>query len=1825
MITRPTDPSYSEMVWRKLSDELEAYASSHGKTHVYESLARTSEHISVSYKGRTLIELIQNGYDAHPASQCDGEISILLDSTEGSYGCLYVANRGLGFEANNFNGICNIALSPKTVNHGIGNKGLGFKSVQQVCGFPEIFSQDGIGKTADDFFGFCFRFPHDDELRDLLEEKGHAEYVDEILINFPRWLLPVPADNRSNHVLMFAEQGFATVIRMPLERNEAQIDIREQIDLIKNHELPVHLFLERIEKIQIRVIEEVEEESSCHALLRRSLESWQENDIAFELIQIDQDSTYLVSKRDLPDDEFRTQLLAGIKSDELPESWREWEEPATICVAVRTDSAGDAGRLYNFLPMTAVAESPCAAHINAPFLCDLDRTKLVDNVGLNTYFLEQIAALCLKATENIKQTQPELAINAVPDLIMWVGGYTDLMAKISLAVTDHELKSLPIVPSSKGSVKFPWTTLEEAFAWPQTKNPLKILSPARVAKVAGTDIVDPAIEKNRLSRINKVAEYLTDQSLDPPGEVLAEWAEKVANDFLATHTPTKTWNDYYEDLTVLFADNADELRDKKILLTADEQLAHTMTGDSEEDESDSRPHRKTRSRAIFLPNTRSQQSTDTELDDSVNVEPDSSETLLVEEMPPSLNKSIQLVHSKLSCAQRKDESGVREFLINHGLVYRFQTEDLQRLLANLTAKPGPGANPHKRRMEALRYAFQLSDQGRRGSELHDMRFHVPARNGEWIPAREAYFGSEWPGTRGADLEELIDVAQSASEELGHIGEAMIANFASWPSKSGGRKDWIIFLLAIGIRDTFRVSNARPRGKFRFQGYQLRGALPMKIKLRGSAYDFWAEELPTEIRNPYTEYTVSGRIPVLPGLNDYDRLSISARRLFAREILAILNMEGEALLTITVLRPNYRVTNKTLWPSPVGAFLRQAEWLPVRSPNPEKHFGRLQDVWHLPQSIFSIRPDFLPIVENDCRHLLEIGENARNLLQNHCGLNVINSPVSAATQVLQLGKLASNSEVGHSAKPSFDALYAEGWGMLAKDTGTLEDTLDSQPLHLAVHRGSEIEGFQLTRKTDHEERMGEELSSPTVYLADDKVPTTRDLLRDLDKPVFDFKFDGRSRVAKYLSERFENLQLISSVQLVVYADGSLVHPTSDAPLLVTPETRWLQDAILIIIDLSANFLNIGSAGFEKMRACLARLRYRLVNQIEIEIDHHRIELPRFTQGCLLYNDDEMPIILIQTEAESLSWTVMQQASHAIAEALGVPTQLSTVLGSAFAQLTQLQGPGALASPSNDNFQVICRKGKQAVEESKRGLRHIIEILIEFLLPVIKTIADYETFEDVRASTEQIANEEDLATLLESYQDKICIDIDSILDACRKSDTINDVRRTLGIELVEFNEAIGSLGAPYQAINYAEDQQFAFHAYVKNINATLYDCLRGAFVGKFDAKEPLDAYVIAHELPDLVAKSEWAESFDSVPNQLMESVVNEWLASYDASPLNKATPIEGLPLEECRESNRKQLRKLAIHGWTVVTAWCRKNGSNTPTVWQDRSEVAQALGKIAHAGGWMDFRLLDDAAIIEWLIAENAWPDGMPRTRDLDVLELSPDEIDDAADQARNHRREKARLANTITVGNKEISIDQPNLADMLDEVLIDFENNNELWLPQNRIARLDQLEVKSKKMKGGNSNPSSGSHAPRDLPSGQKMAIGLLGEKIAFEWLKRQYPTLLNEECWVSRNRELVLQTGSGNDLLGYDFIVRHPDHVRYYEVKATTSDNQFFRLGPTEVEAAIKYRTDGKHRFRILFVHSVTEPERTRIHLLPNPYTEKYKNRFRLVTKGEVGLRFSLT
>src|ERR1035441_4796163 len=106
---------------------------------------------------------------------------------------------------------------------GIGNKGLGFRSVLLLTDHPEVYSRDPDDTVDQSFSGYSFRFPAPGEMTGLTDDDQLGRRLAAEVSPFD---LPVPACADDPEVLRFGFEGFASVVKLPLpcylHRAEAQ-------------------------------------------------------------------------------------------------------------------------------------------------------------------------------------------------------------------------------------------------------------------------------------------------------------------------------------------------------------------------------------------------------------------------------------------------------------------------------------------------------------------------------------------------------------------------------------------------------------------------------------------------------------------------------------------------------------------------------------------------------------------------------------------------------------------------------------------------------------------------------------------------------------------------------------------------------------------------------------------------------------------------------------------------------------------------------------------------------------------------------------------------------------------------------------------------------------------------------------------------------------------------------------------------------------------------------------------------------------------------------------------------------------------------------------------------------------------------------------------------------------------------------------------------------------------------------------------------------------------------------------------------------------------
>ena len=123
-------------------------------TRNYRTITSLSSQITQEYRGRCILEMLQNAHDALTNAEPDDQrrISFVLSTTPDPV--LLIGNSGRPFLTEDFDGICQLGQSPKDPNTSVGNKGLGFRSVLEVSACPEVWSTAPAGSDT----SFVFRF-----------------------------------------------------------------------------------------------------------------------------------------------------------------------------------------------------------------------------------------------------------------------------------------------------------------------------------------------------------------------------------------------------------------------------------------------------------------------------------------------------------------------------------------------------------------------------------------------------------------------------------------------------------------------------------------------------------------------------------------------------------------------------------------------------------------------------------------------------------------------------------------------------------------------------------------------------------------------------------------------------------------------------------------------------------------------------------------------------------------------------------------------------------------------------------------------------------------------------------------------------------------------------------------------------------------------------------------------------------------------------------------------------------------------------------------------------------------------------------------------------------------------------------------------------------------------------------------------------------------------------------------------------------------------------------------------------------------------------------
>jgi hypothetical protein len=1156
---------------------------------VYESLKSLNDVIGTQYGDRVLFELLQNAHDAHDADEA-GEIAVRLIIHGPEQGILLVANKGRAFNESNLEAIRNIGTSDKEIGEGIGNKGLGFRSVEALTDDVQIYSADDTRHSAR-FGGYCFRFATIDEIATELKLLGASDAVAiKVAASIPRYLIPVAVEYQSDEICQLSKLGYATVVALPLD-SAAAIDLaRKQVNAVLESSAPVLLFLDRVSSLDVEITTQ-DEPPDPKRLTRKVTAIAAELPVGMrmERIILDGQADYLVARQILPKVKVLNAVKASISAAPPLKRWLAWKGDAVVSVAVPLDAPVIVTpRLFNFLPMDALAVSPMAGHIDAPFFADIDRRSIKSDLPLNKYLLEAGARAAAQSAMAIVHGETGLPANAVIDLAAWSGLHMPKIFEAFAALGQPlaEAAIWPVVPG--GPAK--WASFSHLYAWPDVRT--LQLTPRRLAAVAGTTIVPGSIGDDRLGRLRALA-AVAKLPLSPTEDALGGWVEATTEWIWSKHSAPGRWRNFYDDIVTLYTATKlrlSSLEGKKLFVDADGKLltatAKGLAG--------APPvfHRIGKSRGKR------------------------------NEGPPSPPSSLSRKFRFVSATVEISETSLRA-LEKAGLLRQYDP-----LEALNSLKGALGDNPTEtQRREALIWAFKVwrSAGGKAVEEaLRAAALFVPCLTG-WTLASQSSFSASWTQV-GRTLEVFLHEAARLSKDANDQKGRLLISFADWPRATPDerREDWLRFLGVIGVRDGL---------------HPIAGV----VRRKGTPYNHWNSFLVStnskagldanwvalarkkSFSHPMTEHDLTGEVWRFPGQIEHAGLPVSAKEALSDLIITYLREHGDEHFTFSI--DHWRGFQKVELPTPLQVFLREAPW-PASLRRDEILFETPQNSWSTTVGR-QAPPRFVP------RFWAEPGSRATLpsiMFDEHIALRDWAAPASAPARLASLaGALAD---------------------MSAAERRDLREQLRRAWHDVAEHRLELPKGLELVveRAGGLELLAADALKRPVVHITTERQGFAARALADRGEAVLDIgEIDGAVVHGLLAATGDFTPRLADSGDVQLQVDGARFEPDLADVSLVSGSLSWLSDVAILAHEYLGDALELRTLPTEELDRRIRQIRLRRCDRFALLIDDQEI-VAYGNDRVQAAPHPRVPTLLV-TGRDTIDLDLLLEAAPAITKLIG----------------------------------------------------------------------------------------------------------------------------------------------------------------------------------------------------------------------------------------------------------------------------------------------------------------------------------------------------------------------------------------------------------------------------------------------------------------------------------------------------------------------------------------------------------------------------------------------
>ncbi|UMM07972.1 DUF3883 domain-containing protein [Gluconobacter frateurii] len=1158
---------------------------------VYQSLSNLNDVIGAEYGDRVIYELLQNAHDAHDQNRTDGEVIIRLIIRGAEEGDLFVANRGRGFRSADLNAIRNIATSSKEIGEGIGNKGLGFRSVEALTDDVHIWSRatDGAGPIFD---GYCFRFARGPEIEAKLEALGaDSAMASRVTATIPRYLLPVPPEAQSPYITAFAEQGFATVVHLPLTTADAVSLARDQMQKLDSQKAPLLLFLRRLGSVTIEISQPRSLGRSRTRTLRRdSNGSTPVPDILgaeIETVDLDQAGRFVVIRRAIAKDALLKAIKASIGQAPQLKRWLDWRGEPEVSVAVAlTGEPVSKPRLYNFLPMDEKAVAPLAGFADAPFFTDIDRRDLKLELPLNAHLMSELAESCVAAALAVVAKKIDAPSTAVADLLAWQPASRTPLSG-ALQRRNSSIRTVVAWPTEAGAQNA-WTSLFRGVDWSDQK--LRVLNPARLA-AAGAPVLDSRLGAARLRRVRALAEAVGN-NLKPGGADLAGWLETLAATRLAERSrKVKDWPAFYDEIVGLhqrFGLALASLRGRRILLGTQGDLLEAI-GSAKGGKS-----------PIYVRN------------------PSAKRGRLAPPLPPSsLSRKLRFMSEHATPSD--------------ATLHAFQTADLVRrydpveVLAELPTTLGPTPTAAQRR-DGLIWAFRVARRGASGLDeaLKAARLYVPARTG-WRPAAECSFSEAWTN-RGQALERYLMEAAAVSPDAKKALDFLLAPWAEWPEAEPDQTlaDWRRFLDKLEVRDGLRpIAAVIPEGgtpNWVWSSFVNNGA-----PTEGLGKAWLAATNGTNFFFSQTNYVRRGQAWRIPGQLEYAQLSDATRARLSDLIAAYLRDVGDRDFAFYVgAYHKGRDQDVTAFPTPLQVFLKTEPWIAVTRDD--------ELVFRCPDRCWAARTGRQPSRFVD-RYVADTTSGVPPIMfDDRVGLRDWSDPKNITGRLADIA--VALDEISSSDRRDFREIYRRLWSELL-DTGL---PLGVSPI--IVERSGVLQRL-----------AGDSIAPPTVYVTSEGGAFAARMLADHGEAVLDLGAGSDEAAAiKRLSDTSRFVAKPAASGVVLHVDGAPFTPVASAPLLTGQAgLEWLPDVAALAYQALGDPLEIRNVSSQNIERRARTIRLRWCENISLVVGETGTTLGRHDSAQAVPHTS-WPTLLVEGD-RTIDWGWLLETAPAISKLLG----------------------------------------------------------------------------------------------------------------------------------------------------------------------------------------------------------------------------------------------------------------------------------------------------------------------------------------------------------------------------------------------------------------------------------------------------------------------------------------------------------------------------------------------------------------------------------------------